>query len=185
MNFINLNQLKIMKTAIKTTALAFSVLFLAASCGKNEKNEVVDGYKPIYATADDLTSIDVKTTEALENPGRIYLYENYLLINDQAKGIHIYDNSDQSNPQEVSFISIPGNLDFSVSGGMLYADNITDMIVIDITDPALPAYKNRIRNVFPVQQFPDEFGAFECVDTEKGIVVGWEKTELVNPKCFK
>ena len=173
-----------MNKAMKAAALVFSVLLLA-SCGKDKNNEVVEGYKPIYATAQDLASIDVKEQEALENPGRIYLYEDYLLINDQAKGIHIYDNSDKSNPQEVSFISIPGNLDFSVSNGMLYADNITDMIIIDISEPQSPKYKNRIEDVFPVQQFPDEFGAFECVDPNKGIVVGWEKTELTNPQCFK
>jgi hypothetical protein len=173
-----------MKTAIKTTALAFSVL-LVVSCGKDRNEEVVEGYKPIYATAQDLTSIDVRQDEALENPGRIYLYENYLLVNDQAKGIHIYDNSNASDPQEVSFIAIPGNMDFSVSNNMLYADNVTDMIIIDISNPANPVYKNRIQSVFPVQQFPDEFGAFECVDPEKGLVVGWEKTQLTDPKCFK
>jgi hypothetical protein len=173
-----------MKTAIKTTALVFSVI-LAVACNKEKKSETVEGYKPIYATAQDLESIDVKNDAPLENPGRIYLYENYLLVNDQAKGIHIYDNSNKSNPTHLSFISIPGNLDFSVSGGMLYADNITDMIIIDISNPATPEYKNRIQNVFPVQQFPDEFGAFECVDPNKGLVVGWEKTKLTNPKCFK
>jgi hypothetical protein len=176
--------MKIMKTAIKTTALVFSLLLLA-SCGKERNEDVVEGYKPIYATAQQLESIDVSKSEALENPGRIYLYENYLLVNDQAKGIHIYDNTDNSNPKEVSFIAIPGNLDFSVNSGMLYADNITDMIIIDISNPASPQYKNRIEDVFPVQQFPDEFGAFECVDPAKGIVVGWEKTQLTNPKCFK
>ena len=173
-----------MKTVIKTTALAFFVL-LAVSCGKNKNNEVVEGYKPIYATTQDLERIDVSANEVLENPGRIYLYDNYLLVNDQAKGIHIYDNSNANNPVEVSFIAIPGNMDFSVSNNMLYADNVTDMIIIDITNPAAPAYKNRIQGVFPVQQFPDEFGAFECVDSEKGLVVGWEKTQLTNPKCFK
>ena len=172
-----------MKTAIKTTAFAFTIL-LAVSCGKN-KNEVVDGYKPIYATTQDLESIDVKSSASLENPGRIFLYDNYLLVNDQAKGIHIYDNSNTSNPVEVSFIAIPGNMDFSVTNNMIYADNVTDMIIIDISDPAAPIYKNRIQGVFPVQQFPDEFGAFECVDPDKGLVVGWEKTQITNPKCFK
>ncbi len=173
-----------MKTAIRTTALVFSVI-LVASCGKEKNNREVDGYKPIYATAQDLESIDVSASEPLENPGRIYLYENYLLVNDQAKGIHIYDNTNTSSPQEVSFIAIPGNLDFSVNNGMLYADNITDMIIIDISNPGTPEYKNRIEDVFPVQQFPDEFGAFECVDPSKGLVVGWEKTKLTDPKCFK
>lgn len=173
-----------MNTAIKTTMLVFSVL-LITSCGKDKNSQVVEGYKPIYATQQDLESIDVRANEALENPGRIYVYNDYLLVNDQSKGIHIFDNSDVNNPQQVSFIAIPGNMDFSVSNGMLYADNITDMVIIDISQPDNPTYKNRIQSVFPVQQFPDEFGAFECVDPAKGMVVGWEKTQLTDPKCFK
>jgi len=173
-----------MKKGMSVTALICTLL-LAASCGKEKNDEVVQGYKPIYASQDDLTKVDVRADEPLQNPGRIYVYEDYLLVNDQAKGIHIYDNSNQNNPQHLSFIAIPGNMDFSVSGGTLYADNVTDMLIVDITNPAAPAYKSRISNVFPVQQFPDEFGAFECVDPSKGFVIGWEKTELTNPKCFK
>lgn len=173
-----------MKNLKRTTAVVCSMLLLVA-CGKEKKQESVEGYKPIYADGADLKQVSVAAEEALENPGRVYVYGEYLLINDQAKGIHIYDNTNPSSPAEVSFIAIPGNLDFSVSNGMLYADNITDMVVVDITNPASPDYVNRIEDVFPLQQFPDEFGAFECVDPSKGIVVGWEKTTLSNPECFK
>lgn len=172
-----------MKKVMKVSALFFSFL-LVASCGK-ENNKTVDGYKPIYATAQELEQVEVRHNEPLEHPGRIYVYENYLLVNDQSKGIHIYDNANTSNPVEVSFIAIKGNMDFSVNNDMLYADNITDMVIVDISNPAEPTYKNRIQKVFPVQQFPDEFGAFECVDPAKGLVVGWEKVKLTDPKCFK
>ncbi len=171
----------------KTIGISF--MFLAAtmitSCNKEKGDELVEGYKPIYATTENLNTVEVRTQEALENPGRIYAYENYLLVNDKAKGIHIYDNSNVSAPVHLSFIAITGNMDFSVREGILYADNITDLVMIDIKNPALPKYVNRISSVFPVQQFPDEFGAFECADPSKGIVVGWEKTTLTNPKCYK
>lgn len=172
-----------MKNTLATSVFAFSLLLLV-SCGKNQ-NDMVEGYKPIYTDARNLETVDVRPSESLEKPGRIYLYNNYLLINDQGKGIHIYDNSNPSSPTEVSFIYIPGNMDFSVRGGMLYADNITDMVIIDISDPVVPVYKNRVSDVFPVQQFPDEFASFECVDPEMGVVIGWEKTMLENPKCFR
>ncbi|MCG8576937.1 MAG: hypothetical protein MI810_18795 [Flavobacteriales bacterium] len=172
---------------MKTTLLSsvfLSSLLLMVSCGK-EQNNKVEGYKPIYTDAKNLETVEVTSSEALENPGRIYLYENYLLINDQAKGIHIYNNSNPSSPTQVSFISIPGNMDFSVRQGILYADNITDMVIVDISNPAAPVYRNRIKDVFPVQQFPDEFGDFECVDPAKGVVVGWEKAMLDDPKCSR
>lgn len=169
----------------KTSGLFVLLISVAAFTSCNKKQESVDGWKPIYSIEENTETIEMKSSEPLEKPGRIYVYEQYLLVNDQAKGIHIYDNSNTSNPFEVSFIAIPGNLDFSVREGMLYADNITDMIIIDISNPASPEYKNRIKSVFPVQQFPDEFGAFECVDNSRGTVIGWEKAILDNPKCFR
>ena len=80
-----------MKNTFATSVFVFSLL-LMVSCGKNQ-DELVEGYKPVYTDAKNLETVDVRASEALENPGRIYVYENYLLINDQAKGIHIYDNS--------------------------------------------------------------------------------------------
>ena len=161
--------------------LFIGVAFL--SCDKKDKE--VDGWKPIYSTDENTDVVNVKASEPLENPGRIYTYENLLLVNDQSKGIHIYDNTANSNPTEVSFIEIPGNMDFSVREGRIYADNVTDMVIVDISNPATPFYVNRIENVFPIQQFPDEFGSFECVDPAKGTVIGWEKAKLKNPKCFR
>lgn len=154
------------------------------ACGK-KKDKVVDGYKPIYAEESNLRSVEFTQGEALVNPGRIYLYQDLLLVNEKNAGVHIYDNSDNTSPIQVSFISIPGNMDFSVRQGVLYADNITDMVAVDISNPASPVFLSRIDNVFPSQEFPDERGAFECVDPSKGPVIGWEKARLTNPKCHR
>lgn len=172
-----------MKKKTIGTILIFAAI-LMSSCDK-DKEETVVGYKPVYATASELERINTSENEPLENPGKIHIYNDYLLVNDKAKGIHIYDNSNNTNPTEISFISIPGNMDFSVREGILYADNITDMVVIDISQPSKPEYKNRIKNVFPIQQSPDQAGPFECVDSEKGMVIRWEKATLINPKCSK
>jgi hypothetical protein len=173
-----------MKKTIGLTTLLLSA-WAISSCEKNKETTTVEGYRPIYATTEDLNNIEMRTDEPLENPGRIYTYENYLLVNDQSKGIHIYDNAEPASPSHVSFIAIPGNMDFSVRQGILYADNITDLVLVDISQPATPVYVNKIPQVFPVQQFPDEFGPFECADPSRGIVVGWEKTTLTNAKCYK
>lgn len=170
---------------MKRTHLLLMLFVGTAFISCKDKDKTVDGWKPIYSSDQNLDVVDIKSSEPLENPGRIYTYENLLLVNDESKGIHIYDNSANTNPVEVSFIGIPGNMDFSVREGKIYADNVTDMVIIDITNPATPAFVNRIQNVFPVQQFPDEFGAFECVDPTKGSVIGWEKTKLDDPQCFR
>ncbi|UKN00721.1 hypothetical protein K6119_13370 [Paracrocinitomix mangrovi] len=160
-----------------------SAAMVMASC--NDKEEQVEGWKPIYSDNPETETVNIKASEPLENPGRIYVYENLLMVNDQGKGIHIYDNTNVSSPIELSFIGISGNMDFSVKADRVYADNGKDMVIVDITNPAAPTYSNRIKDIFPKQVFPDEFGPFECVDESKGTVVGWEKAMLDDPKCFR
>ncbi|MEX1002387.1 MAG: hypothetical protein WDZ35_09765 [Crocinitomicaceae bacterium] len=171
---------------MKKTGKIFSLLFaLAVLVACKDKQELEEGWKPIYSEETDTKTVEVKKNEPLENPGRIFVYENYLLVNDQGKGIHIYDNTNSSNPSEISFIAIPGNFDFSVRADKIYADNIADLVIVDISNPETPTYINRIENIFQYQVFPDEFGAFECVDESKGAVIGWERAMLDNPKCFR
>lgn len=166
----------------RKTILFFIIALSFGACNK-EKNKTVQGLKPIYATESELSTVEISEKQALRNPGRIYTYNHLLLVNEQSKGIHIYDNTNIESPIELSFISILGNMDFSVKNNLIYADNVTDLIIIDISNPNQPTYKSRIKNVFPVQQFPSESCYFECVDATKGIVVGWEKTTLTNPTC--
>lgn len=173
-----------MKKTVSIIPVIISVLLLG-SCKKEEKTKIVEGYKPIYATTEQLNRVETRENEPLHHPGRIYCYNHFLLVNDEGLGIHIFDNSDITQPKHISFIAIPGNMDFSVKNGILYADNITDLVLINIADPAKPVYVNRIQGVFPVQQFPDAHGAFECTDPSQGVVIGWEKTTLTNPKCYR
>ncbi len=172
-----------MKKIIVPILCAVSVLMLDA-CKKDKAKEVI-GLKPVYTAVESIERIEIKTNEPLNNPGRIYLYEQYLLVNDKAKGIHIFDNSNPDAPVKLAFISIPGNMDFSVRQNMLYADNITDMVVFDISQPSAPVYVNRVKSVFPTQSFPDQGGPFLCVDPSKGVGLKWEKAKLVNTGCSK
>jgi len=162
--------------------------FIAAltmiACDKKVQKEVV-GLKPVYATEASVEKVEVIEKESIDLPGRIYVYDNYLLVNDQAQGIHIYDNSNVNSPTHLSFISIPGNMDFSVRNNTIYADNLTDLVVIDMSQPQKPAVVNRVKSVFPSQTSPNQQGFFECVDASKGTVIRWEKTVLTNPGCSK
>jgi hypothetical protein len=159
-------------------ALAFS------ACHKEQEKEVL-GLKPVYASTTSIKKVEVVENQTIKHAGKIYVYNNLLLVNDQAKGIHIYNNSNTESPIHLSFISIPGNMDFSVRNNTIYADNSSDLVVIDISQPESPALINRVKSVFPEQTAPAQQGYFECVDASKGTVVSWEKTVLINPKCSK
>lgn len=82
-----------------------------------------------------LKGISTSVPQDLKEPGKIYSYNQYLLIGEVKKGIHVIDNSDPRSPKPVSFIHIPGVLDFAVKDNVLYADSYMDLVALDLSDP--------------------------------------------------
>ncbi|OPZ98264.1 MAG: hypothetical protein BWY70_01268 [Bacteroidetes bacterium ADurb.Bin408] len=172
---------------IHVKCLIFVVLcmLIMVSCERKE-DFVTQGYKPIYVDKDHISDIAVTSPVPMVNPGKIYLYNNNIFINERGRGIHVVDNAIPTAPLKTRFISIPGNYDIAIKNNYLYADNASDLVTINISDLNNIQIVNRISNIYDVrrQMYPDfDGGYFECVDTTMGFVVGWYKTELVNPKC--
>lgn len=94
-------------------------------------------------------SIEFSESEILERPGKIYLYDDYIFINEKEKGVHIYDLSQPENPVCAGFLSIPGNVDVAMRNGILYADSRTDLLVIDVRLTEQPKLVKRVKNLFP------------------------------------
>lgn len=107
------------------------------------------GTESVRVTLNELrTSIKMLPAQDLENPGKIYVKDNYLFINEVKKGIHIIDNSNPSLPKTISFIQILGNVDIAVKGNILYADSYTDFVALDITNPNAVKEVSRTKEVF-------------------------------------
>jgi len=153
----------------------------------NERNFDGTAYRPIYVTESELNNIRISPPSELKDPGKIYISDPYLFINDRGTGVHIIDNTDPKNPVKLSFVSIISNYDIAAKGNWLYADNATDMLVFDISDPKMPKLAKRIVNAIPVNNFPPfQSVFFECVDEKKGTVINWEKVVVdKKPKCFR
>ena len=139
----------------KRTGLPLLLLTLAAlgfqGCLKDNCQEVITYYNqiPVYKTLEEIRQdITVEPARDLEKPGKIYFYNNYVFINESRAGIHVIDNTDPKNPEQVAFIGIPGNVDMAVQGNILYADNYIDLLAIDISNPASPSLSGRAENVF-------------------------------------
>jgi hypothetical protein len=145
------------------------------------------GYRPIYSSVDEIAKVQVSAAQPLSHPGKIYVFNPYLFINEVGTGIHIIDNSDPKNPKNLSFISITGNYDMAVKGNWLYADNLSNLLVFNISDPKSPLLAKTIANAIPVKDYPPFNNVyFECAEQKKGIVVGWEKVPMSEqPKCFR
>lgn len=167
-------------------ALVFSVGL--SSCAKEDPDaeKSMEAYRPVYMQRTEMEDVHGEGPRQMSNPGKIYYKDNYVFINERGQGIHILDNTDPSSPVNIAFISIPGNWDMAIKSSTLYVDNAIDLLAIDISDPMNIVINSRIKNAFPVNHFPDEFGVrFECVDETQGIVVGWELTQVDNPECWR
>jgi len=99
------------------------------------------------------SSVKAESKRDLVHPGKIYTKGNFLFINEIKEGIHVVDNSDPANPKFISFITIPGNGDIAVRNNILYADSYSDLVSLDITDPANAREVSRTENVFQYGQF--------------------------------
>jgi hypothetical protein len=176
----------------KLSALFLSVPLLLSSCFSNDNRDWApqfDGtaYRPVYLDTEDVSNVSTQPAEELSDPGKIYLLEPYIFVNEKGRGIHVIDNSDPSNPQNISFISIPGNFDMAATGNWLYADNYRDLLTFDIADPKDVHLVKRIENAIPIQDFPNENQVyFECPDPAKGVIISWERVNLSSkPKCWR
>jgi len=97
-------------------------------------------------------------TQAPTIMGKIYLYQQYLLINSPYKGIYIYNNSDATQPLPLVYLDIPGNVDMAIKDGYLYVDSYSDLVTVRLVDDlgnVLIDVKNvaevsRVGNVFPL-----------------------------------
>lgn len=149
--------------------------------------ENVEGMVPVYAS--DLL-IEQEEPRSIDNPGKILSYGSYLLINDVGAGIHVVNNTDPANPESLFFVSIPENNDLTIYNDVLYADNGADLVGLSFTETGFEEV-SRVKYVFaeegsPGQEYPPQNDVyFECVDQDKGEVVGWIKGTIAKPDCYK
>ncbi|MGB0523307.1 MAG: hypothetical protein ACPGJS_10135 [Flammeovirgaceae bacterium] len=152
----------------------------------------VEGYKPVYSEITDPHTIIQEGVQPMRNPGKIVLAGTKLLVNEQYEGIHIIDNADPSAPKQIGFIRIPGNLELSIKGNHIFANNLEDLVSLEVAADGSVTVKDRKSNIFPEYTAADNListiphGAyFECFDDSKGYVIRWEKTTINSPKCYK
>lgn len=156
------------------------LIIMLQGCLKDTCNQTYTMYTPIYKTfAEVRANIKSNAPIAVKKPGKMFLYGNYIFLNEVDKGIHVIDNSKPSAPVNKYFIPIPGNIDLAVTGNTLYADFYNDMVTLDISDPANIKVKKVIENAFPFRRYTNGFVA----DTSKVIVEWITKDTTVSIEC--
>lgn len=153
-------------------ALLATVCVIAISGCSNTQTRTYTRWTPVYISLDEFrSSVKTEAGQELKSPGKIYVKDQYLFINEKEKGIHIFDNSNPSQPRNLAFITIPGNGDMAVKGNILYADSYIDMLAFDISDVSNIQIVKRIKSIFPNCLF--QHGMW--VDTTKGIAIEWKQ----------
>jgi hypothetical protein len=145
-----------------------------------------DTYRPVYAPYTDIRTIQTLPPQPLKTPGKIYIKDNYLFINEVGRGIHVVDNRNPTRPVPLSFVSIPGNQELAIKDSILYADNVLDLVALNIANPANVRVVKRVENAFPYSSYPLATNIrFDCPDPDKGVVIRWEKAPVANPQCYR
>lgn len=157
------------------------VVFICTGCPEKEPTkEPLTEYKPVLMDREEMNrQLHIEEPQPIGTVGKIYQKGDFLFISERFDGIHVINNENPSNPEKIGFIRIPGSLDMAIKGSTLYADNATDLIAIDVSDPNNIEVKKRISDVFPEFAPPDDGRIPEKYQKENRpdgtVLVKWEK----------
>lgn len=127
-----------------------------------------------------------RSPRPLHATGKIYVQGRYVFINEPYEGIHIIDNQNPAQPRPLSFLRIPGNVDLALKGTMLYADSGPDLLTIDVSSPAAPQLRHRVREAFRELPLPSGGALAEAGQPQNRpanqVVIGWDEQKIQLPE---
>ena len=90
----------------KIFLLVVSTAFLFQSCLKDRILHTYTIAIPVYKEKSEVyANIKSNAPQAVTQPGKMYLYGNYIFLSDVDKGVHIIDNSNPAHPVHKAFIN--------------------------------------------------------------------------------
>jgi hypothetical protein len=147
--------------------------FFFSACLKDTVKTTYTIYRPVFGLKEEvLKNINGAAATNVKNPGKFYLYGNYIFLNEVDKGVHVIDNSNPASPKRMAFINIPGNLDIAVKGNTLYADLYTDLLALDISNPLNVKVTKTIPRFFPERSYSNGYAA-----DSMHVITGWIKKD--------
>ena len=170
---------------LSVTIIIAAAVFGLSSCKKDKCMQTVTykTYVPVYMSYTDMRNgVKIGAAQPLKNPGKIYLKGNYIFVNEVNKGIHVIDNTNPSSPQNIAFITIPGNQDLATNGNTLYADSYIDLLSFNISDVNNISLISRTQSALPYNCSSNGYYA----DSSLGVVTSWQLklvTQKVNNDC--
>jgi len=161
----------------KLKLLSVGVLFLLVS---GFDIEPASEYEPVFMLRSEMEKgIRLEGPRDIRNPGKIYLKDDLIFINEKYLGIHVIDNTDPAEPENFAFIRIDGCIDMAMQDQVLYADNAVDLISLALS-PQMTGVEvtSRLKDVFPELQAPDGRGLTtreQIARPDNAILVRWKE----------
>jgi hypothetical protein len=149
---------------------------------KKYKNKEVYANVPVYMDYGTFrNSFSFEKDVPIQGAGNIYVYNQFIFLSEEDKGIHIINNSTPSAPVMEGFMNIPGNTQMAVKDHYLYANSYVDLLVIDLSIIGEPKLEKRVLDVFSYATPATNEYPVADVHKERGVVIGWkiEKTKEV------
>jgi hypothetical protein len=125
----------------------------------------------------------------LENSGKIYLYQHYMFIISELRGVYIFDNTNREAPVYLGFVHVNGASDVLIHQGMLVVAALTDLVLIDFNNLnsistqelalSYPDYNRLSPQATIFAKFSDSTEEYESVylDYEIGLVIGYKNAD--------
>lgn len=171
-----------MKKTYFLVATAVAMAFASCNQANLKRDEV---WVPIYKDKAEARVILNLPAQQVRSGGKIYAYGNYIFQLEQNQGIHVY-RLDNKKPVPVKFIQVYGAQEIAIKDNLIYTNNFKDIVVLNITNPQDVAVESRIPEAFNLNtsELPPAKGYFQCVDTTKGMLIGWEKQDNIEATCI-
>lgn len=132
---------------IKLLPILMVVVFVG--CSKTDTEQYTIATPITQSIAEFRASVDIVSPQPIIEPGKMYVYGDYVFVNEQNEGVHVINNQDPNSPQKINFLKIKGNNDISVKDDILYADSKMDLVYFDISNINQIAYLGRLEDVLP------------------------------------
>ncbi len=141
---------------------------------------------PVYRSLAQIRqSVSVENAQPTQSDGKIYVSKNRLFYIAQESGVHVFDNANPAQPQNIAFLNIEGVHDIAVKGNYLYADNFVDLLVFDISDVNNIQLVQTLENVVyfsPVYPTDAEFYDWTTLPAVDEIAVSFRTERRAKPE---
>ena len=130
-------------------AIGLTVLFTSCNQDRGTISMTYNKATAIYGDIEEVRNVPLyAAARSIDNPGKIFIGNDFLLIGEEGAGIHVFDNSNPSSPAPVGFIQLPFTKEFYVENNFIYAESHYDFLKIDLTTITSPVMVDREENAF-------------------------------------